>query len=98
MPLGTFALTNLPERLVLGVLGAVLLSYTAFELSGVLRNNAEDGPPVRRDPAYVGASIAGFLSGILGAAYATNGLPRLSMPVCAVGRAASSSRCCRACF
>jgi len=77
VPLGTFALTNLPERSVLGVLGAVLLSYTAFELSGALRDNAADGPPVRGDPAYVGAAFAGFLSGILGAAYATNGPPAI---------------------
>ena len=77
VPLGTYALTNLPERFVLGVLGAVLLSYAGLEFSGALRRTPASGDGIRRDPFYVGASFAGLVSGILGAAYATNGPPAI---------------------
>lgn len=76
VPLGTYALTHFSEQSVLLALGIVLLSYALFELRDVvLRTSA---PRVAlRDPAYIGAAIAGFLSGVLGAAYATNGPPSI---------------------
>ncbi len=77
VPLGTYALTHFSEKSVLLVLGLVLLSYAMFELRGIVL--ARDATPrgALRDPTYIGASIAGFLSGILGAAYATNGPPAI---------------------
>ncbi|NUM54145.1 MAG: sulfite exporter TauE/SafE family protein [Candidatus Hydrogenedentes bacterium] len=77
IPIGTYALVHFSENVVLGVLGGVLLLYAAFELRGVLLGANWEPASVRRDPTYIGASIAGLLSGILGAAYATNGPPAI---------------------
>ena len=76
VPLGTYALTHFSEASVLLALGMVLLSYALFELREII--SLKNAPrSALRDPAYIGASIAGFLSGILGAAYATNGPPAI---------------------
>lgn len=77
VPIGTYALVHLKEQLVLGILGVVLLAYSGFELRGAFRTGPAQTLTVRRDPAFVGAAVAGLLSGILGAAYATNGPPAI---------------------
>ncbi|MCC6793769.1 MAG: sulfite exporter TauE/SafE family protein [Candidatus Hydrogenedentes bacterium] len=77
VPLGTYALTHFSEQSVLLILGVVLLTYALFELLSVVSRRTSLLHAGLRDPMYVGASIAGFLSGILGAAYATNGPPAI---------------------
>ncbi len=77
VPLGTYALTHFSEKSVLLVLGLVLLIYSSFELRAFVPSRDTAQRPAFRDPAYIGASIAGFLSGVLGAAYATNGPPAI---------------------
>jgi len=74
IPLGTYVITHLAESTVLGALGVVLLLYACFELLG-RRTPAYVG--VTRDPFLLGSAIAGFLSGVLGSAYATNGPPAI---------------------
>jgi hypothetical protein len=73
IPFGTYALLHFPEGVVLGFMGAVLIAYALFELAGPTRGLTSR--PFRRDPHHIGSSIAGFLSGVFGAAYATNGPP-----------------------
>lgn len=77
IPLGTYVLIAFSEASVLAILGAVLLAYAMFELLETVRNGAANDAPERSDPFYLGASVAGLLSGILGAAYATNGPPAI---------------------
>ncbi|MDZ4858724.1 MAG: sulfite exporter TauE/SafE family protein [Candidatus Hydrogenedentes bacterium] len=77
IPLGTLAITTLPESVVLGALGVVLLLYAAFETLSRTGPSTPSTPGLRADPLYIGSSVAGFLSGVLGAAYATNGPPAI---------------------
>lgn len=77
VPLGTYALTHFREKSVLLVLGLVLVAYALFELRDVFAGRDAAQRVSLRDPTYIGASIAGLLSGILGAAYATNGPPAI---------------------
>jgi len=76
VPIGTYALLHLSEPVVLGVLGAILLLFAVFELVR-WDDNAAANTTVRRDPWGLGGALAGFLAGILGAAYATNGPPAI---------------------
>ncbi len=81
VPVGTYALTSLPPSLVLGFLGVVLLGYAGFELFRAANGSNKDNPSpalennINHLHVTASASIAGFLSGVLGGAYAANGPP-----------------------
>lgn len=75
VPFGTYALLYFPQPVVLAALGLVLVAYAVFELTGVAGRVAAHSGPLRRDRFHIGSSVAGFLSGVFGAAYATNGPP-----------------------
>lgn len=78
IPLGTYALTHVPQRLVLGALGILLIGFAGFEYATARFGGVAHGQAIRRDPACIGASLAGLLAGLLGAAYATNGPPAIA--------------------
>ena len=66
IPLGLFFLSSAPERIVRIILGLILIGFSCYNLLGTklprIRTNALIFP-------------AGFLAGILGGAYNTNGPP-----------------------
>jgi uncharacterized membrane protein YfcA len=66
IPLGLYLLAVVPERIVKAILGLVLIGFGAFNLSGM-----QTGRTVK---AWL-ALPAGFLAGVLGGAYNTNGPP-----------------------
>ena len=66
MPLGLYALKTLPEQLTLTVLGAILIAYAVYALSGLQL-------PELHHPAW--AYSLGFLSGLFSSAYNTGGPP-----------------------
>lgn len=76
VPVGTYALVRLPETVVFAVLGATMIGYVAFEL---IRWRVLIGAHRRHwnDPTLVGGALAGFIAGVLGGAYASNGPPAI---------------------
>ncbi len=67
IPLGMYGMKNhVPEWLVLAVLGVILLAYSAYALTR---------PRMPRIKSRWWALLAGFLAGVLGGAYTTNGPP-----------------------
>ncbi len=66
IPIGAYALTRLNENVVLGLLGVVLVAYAVYALT-------RPKMPELRHNAW--AYAAGFVSGLLGGAYTTNGPP-----------------------
>ncbi len=81
IPIGTYALTSLPQSTVLGCLAFVVLGYAFFDLIATGRRGKEelldegaDEPSATKIQAG-SACVVGLLSGILGGAYATGGPP-----------------------
>lgn len=74
IPIGVYALTELPAYWVTGFLGCVLLGYAVFDVA--FRRFREPGPagpiPDRLD---AWGAFAAFCAGILGGAYGANGPP-----------------------
>jgi uncharacterized membrane protein YfcA len=66
IPLGLFLLTSMPEALLKGILGLVIIAFAAFSL--LSRN-----PAILKDDRH--AWLYGFAGGILGGAYGMNGPP-----------------------
>jgi uncharacterized membrane protein YfcA len=66
IPLGVFLARLVPERLVFGLLAAVLVGYALYALLGL-------GMPAVRHPGW--AFAAGAAAGLLGGAYNTDGPP-----------------------
>lgn len=81
IPLGTYALTSLPQSLVLGCLAVVVLGYACFDLITTRHRSKEelidegpDEPSATKIQAGT-AGLVGLMAGILGGAYATGGPP-----------------------
>lgn len=74
IPIGVYALTELPAHWVTAFLGTVLLAYALFDVS--YRRIARPAPvaplPDRLD---AWGAFAAFCAGVLGGAYGTNGPP-----------------------
>lgn len=66
IPVGLFFLSRAPESLVRGVLGLVLVGFGIYNLWG-------PPLPTLRQPVF--SYLFGFIAGILGGAYNTNGPP-----------------------
>jgi hypothetical protein len=66
VPLGLWLLTDAPETLVKGILGILLVLFGLYNLSSLHL-------PTLRQQGY--AYPVGFISGVLGGAYNTNGPP-----------------------
>ncbi len=66
IPIGVYGLRRMNENVVLGLLGAVLVAYALYAL-------AQPKMPELKHNAW--AYGAGFLAGLLGGAYSTNGPP-----------------------
>lgn len=66
IPVGLFFLSRAPENLVRGVLGLVLVGFGVYNLWG---------PPLPKIRQPVFSYLFGFVAGILGGAYNTNGPP-----------------------
>lgn len=66
IPFGLLLLTRVPEPVVKGLLGGIILLFSSYSLVKVSRN-------VLRDDRH--AWIFGFFAGILGGAYGMNGPP-----------------------
>jgi len=74
IPIGVYALTELPAHWVTGFLGCVLLGYAVFD---VVYRRARTPGPVEPIPDRLDAwgAFAAFCAGILGGAYGANGPP-----------------------
>jgi uncharacterized membrane protein YfcA len=68
IPIGLALLTRVPEGIVKGVLGVVLIGFGLYRLISPTM-------PEMRGPGWVWLWLSGFTSGILGGAYNTNGPP-----------------------
>ena len=66
IPFGLYILTDVPETLVTGILGAVVISYGLYSLT-------RPELPTATWPGWT--YVLGFGAGVLGAAYNTNGPP-----------------------
>lgn len=66
IPIGLYLLTNVPEGYVLVLLGLILIGYGVYNLAQFRL------PEIKRDEF---AFLFGFVAGILGGAYNTNGPP-----------------------
>ena len=81
IPIGTYALTSLPESIVLRCLAVVILGYALFDLISSRRREQEElvvegtEEPSATKIQAGSAWVTGLLSGILGGAYATGGPP-----------------------
>lgn len=81
IPIGTYALTSLPQSIVLGCLAVVVLGYAIFDLISTRRRGQDEllderaGEPSATRMQAGSAGIAGLFSGILAGAYATGGPP-----------------------
>jgi uncharacterized membrane protein YfcA len=73
IPLGIYLLSRISERIMLFVLGLVLVGYAVYALVGFKL------PKLKQK---IWAYLAGFLSGILGGAYNTNGPPIIIYASC----------------
>ena len=74
IPIGVYALTELPAHWVTGFLGCILLSYALFD---VIYRRARTPGPAEPIPDRLDAwgAVAALCAGILGGAYAANGPP-----------------------
>jgi uncharacterized membrane protein YfcA len=72
VPVGVYALIHLPAQYVMTALGLILIAYVSFVWIWGRTDHLDRTSPKGRS---IGSLIAGFFSGLLGGAYATNGPP-----------------------